>query len=264
MRLVLCALAAVLVAAPLAAASRVGPEAYRRPHVPLPWEQRRAVTLLEHRGHPVYCGGPRSNAVALTFDDGPGPYTQQLIDLLRADGARATFFVVANRLRYWPALAREETEVGVVGNHTWSHPRLTSLPRWLVLLELARAQWETARYTGRIPRLFRAPYELHSALTDRVVRQLGLLEIFWDVDSRDDVPHARVKTVVRTVLAGLRPGAIVILHDIHPWTVQAMPSILRAIRLRGLRAVSVPELLALDAPASEDVCRFGPVAHAGD
>ena len=73
MRLVVIALAA-LVAVPLAGASRIGPEPWRRPHVPYAWEQRRAVTEAAARGEPVYCGGGKSNAVALTFDDGPGPY----------------------------------------------------------------------------------------------------------------------------------------------------------------------------------------------
>jgi peptidoglycan-N-acetylglucosamine deacetylase len=265
MRLVLCALAVGLATAPLAAASPIGPEQpYRRPHVPYAWEQRRAVTLLINRGEPVFCGGGRSNAVALTFDDGPGPYTAQIIRILRAAGARATFFVVANRLQYWPSLARAETEVGAVGNHTWSHPRLTTLPRWLVLLELARAEWETKAYTGRAPRLFRAPYELHSPMTDGVVHQLGLLEVFWTVDSRDDAPRASAKLVVRNVLAGLRPGAIVLMHDLHPWTLQALPQILRAIRLRGLRAVSVPELLALDEPAPNERCPYARAVGPGD
>ena len=87
-------LLAALVAAPLAFASRVGPEPYRRPHVPLQWEQHRAVAQAAARGEPVYCGAGRSNAVALTFDDGPGPLTGELLDTLRAAGAHATFFLV--------------------------------------------------------------------------------------------------------------------------------------------------------------------------
>jgi peptidoglycan-N-acetylglucosamine deacetylase len=261
MRVVLC-LAAALVLVPLAAASRTGPEPYRRPHVPLQWEQRRAVKLLARRGEPVYCASDRGNAVALTFDDGPGPYTEQLLAELRDAGAKATFFLVGNRLRYWPAAAREEALLGAVGNHTWSHPRLTLLPRWLVWLELVRAQWESFRQTGSKPLLFRSPYELHSALTDGVAGSLGLLEVFWSVDSRDDVPHGRPATVARNVIGALRPGAIILMHDIHPWTVQAMPQILRAIRLRGLRAVTVPELLALQPPAPDQHCVY--VSGRGD
>ena len=257
-RLTLVAAALVLVLVPLALASRTGPEPYRRPHVPLLWEQRRAVMKALVRGVPLYCGGRRSNAVALTFDDGPGEYTAKVLALLRGAGARATFFVVGNRLQYWPRLAREEAELGAVGNHTWSHPHLTQLPRWLEWLELARTQVAIGAATGHEPRLFRAPYEQHDPTVDGVARSFGLVEVFWSVASGDDQPRATARSVVRNVLAGLRPGAIVLMHDIHPWTLRALPQILQAIRLRGLRAVTVPELLALDAPAAHQGCPLAP------
>ncbi len=258
MRRIAPLLLVALVVVPLAVASRVGPEPYRRPHVPLQWEQRRAVAQALQRGEPVYCGGTRSNAVALTFDDGPGPYSARLLRLLRADGAHATFFVVGSRLQNWPQVASEEALLGAVGDHTWSHPRLTDLPRWVVWLELARTQSSMSAELGWKPRLFRAPYELHNKLTDGVVRSFGLLEVLWSVDSGDDRRHVTARAVTRTVLAGLRPGAIVLLHELHPWTLRALPAILRAIRARGLRAVSVPELLALDPPAAGQHCTFVP------
>jgi peptidoglycan/xylan/chitin deacetylase (PgdA/CDA1 family) len=258
MRPAVCVLLAALAVVPLTNAAPIGPEPYRHPHVPLQWEQHRAVALLTRRGQPVYCGGGHANVVALTFDDGPGPYTAQVLQLLREAGARATFFLVGNRISYWPLAPREETALGVVGNHTWSHPRLTELPGWLVWLELARTQYEASRELGWKPRLFRAPYGSHSPLVDRMAASLGLLEVLWSVDSGDSLPGAKVKTVVRNVLAGLRPGAIVLLHDIHPWTVRALPQILRAVERRGLRAVSVPELLALDPPASHQYCPLAP------
>ena len=259
-RLLVVAAALLLVAVPLAPASRTGPEPYRRPHVPYGWELRRAVTQAFQHEAPVYCGGRRSNAVALTFDDGPGEYTRQVLALLRDAGAKATFFLVGNRLQYWPGIAREEAELGAVGNHTWSHPHLTELPRWLEWLELARTQITIGEASGRVPRLFRAPYEQHDPTVDAVAHSFGLVEVFWSVISGDDQRHATAQSVVRNVLAGLRPGAIVLMHDIHPWTVRALPRILQAIRLRGLRAVTVPELLALDAPAPHQGCPLAPGA----
>ena len=169
-----------------------------------------------------------------------------------------TFFVVGNRLHDWPHATRAESRLGTIGNHSWSHAHLTQLPRWVVWLELARTQFTLSQELGWRPRLFRAPYEMHDATTDRVVRSLGLVEVFWSVISGDDHPKATTRSVVRNVLAGLRPGAIVLMHDIHPWTVRALPQILRAIRLRGLRAVSVPELLALDPPAPGRQCPLAP------
>jgi peptidoglycan/xylan/chitin deacetylase (PgdA/CDA1 family) len=222
--------------------------------------QAHAVAAAARRGQPVYCGGGRANVVALTFDDGPGPFTAELLTLLREAEAHATFFLVGNRLRYWPTIAREELQLGTIGNHSWSHPRLTDMPRWLAWLELARTQYSLAQQIGRRPQLFRAPYELHDRGTDDVARSLRLLEVFWSVASGDDRPHPTAASVARIVIAGLRPGAIVLMHDIHPWTVQALPAILRAAWLRGLRPVSVPELLALDPPARGQSCPFAPGA----
>jgi peptidoglycan-N-acetylglucosamine deacetylase len=230
-----------------------------RPSFPPSWMQRHALAQQLARGEVVSCGGGRGDAVALTFDDGPGPYTARLLAVLRRNGAHATFFVVGNRLEYWPHAARQEARLGGVGNHTWSHPHLTGLRGWLVWLELMRTQFAVDAQVGWKPRLFRTPYAEHSPATDHVVEALGLVEVFWDVDARDDVPNARVRDIVRNVERGLRPGAIVLMHDIHPWTLRALPLVLRAIRDRGLRAVSVSELLAIDPPAADQRCPYAPV-----
>ena len=259
MRVVLCLVAATLVAVPLAAASRTGPEPYRRPHVVLPWEETRALGIALRRGEPIYCGGGHGNVVALTFDDGPGPYTEQLVGLLRAANAHATFFLVGNRLQYWPRAARAEAASGsAIGNHSWSHPRLTQLAGWLQWAELVRMQYTAAQSAGKRPRLFRAPYELHDARTDALARSLGLVEVFWSATSGDDLKHPTAKSVARNVIRELRPGAIVLMHDIHPWTLAAMPAILRAAHARGIRLVSVPELLVLDPPSEHQHCTFAP------
>jgi peptidoglycan-N-acetylglucosamine deacetylase len=85
-----------------------------------------------------------------------------------------------------------------------------------------------------------------------------MVQVLWSATSGDDLKHPTAKSVARNVIRELRPGAIVLLHDIHPWTVSAMPAILKAIRLRGMRAVSVPELLVLDPPGPQQHCTFAP------
>ncbi|MDX6476413.1 MAG: hypothetical protein QOH95_1924 [Gaiellaceae bacterium] len=252
-------LAAVLLdAVPQARASRVGPEPYRRPHVVLQWEQNRALRAALRRGRPIYCGGGNANVVALTFDDGPGPYTERLLELLRGARAHATFFVIGNRLQYWRDTPHAESQLGAVGNHTWSHARLTELPTWLVWAELLRTQFAASQDLGWKPRLFRPPYELHDKETDGVVSSLGLVQVLWSATSGDDLRHPTKRSVARNVISELRPGAIVLMHDIHSWTVDAMPAILKAIHARGLRAVSIPELLVLDPPALHQHCAFAP------
>lgn len=227
-----------------------------RPAFPPAWAQHHAVEQLLARRQIVSCGGGHGDAVALTFDDGPSPYSMQLLQILRRGGAHATFFDVGNRLEYWPQAAYAEARLGGVGNHTWSHAHLTRLPHWLVWLQLMRTQYEVGSQVGWRPRLFRTPYAEHSRATDDISLRLGLVEVFWNVDARDDVPRARVAAIVRNVERGLRPGSIILLHDLHPWTVRALPQILEAIRVRGLRAVSVQELLALDPPTPGQRCPY--------
>jgi peptidoglycan/xylan/chitin deacetylase (PgdA/CDA1 family) len=246
-----------LVTVPLASAYRGGPDAYGWTPVPQ-WEQNRAVANAARRGDPIYCGAGNANVVALTFDDGPGLYTERLLRMLRSANAHATFFLIGNRLSYWPEAPSEESHIGAVGNHTWSHPRLTDLPTWLVWAELMRTQYEASRDLGWKPRLFRPPYELHDTRTDSVVRSLGLVQVLWSATSGDDLKHPTAKSVARNVIRELRPGAVVLMHDIHPWTVDAMPAILNALQARGLRAVSIPELLVLDPPGPNQRCRFAP------
>jgi peptidoglycan/xylan/chitin deacetylase (PgdA/CDA1 family) len=250
-------LAAVLVAAFVPAAT-AAPERLApgpgQPSFPPSWAHHSALRQVLARRQIVSCGGGRGDAVALTFDDGPSPYTAELLRILRRNGAHATFFDVGNRLAYWPQAAHAEARLGGVGNHTWSHAHLTMLQHWLVWLELMRTQYEVDSQVGWKPRLFRTPYAEHSRATDGIALALGLVEVFWNVDARDDVPHARVRAIVRNVERGLRPGSIVLLHDLHPWTVVALPKILQAIHLRGLRAVSVQELLAIDPPSPRQRC----------
>jgi peptidoglycan/xylan/chitin deacetylase (PgdA/CDA1 family) len=179
--------------------------------------------------------------------------------MLRAANAHATFFLIGNRMQFWPRAAREEVASGsAVGNHSWSHARLPQMPKWAQWAELVRTQYTAAHSVGRRPRLFRAPYEMHDAATDAVARSLGLVEVFWSATSGDDLKHPTAKSVARNVIRELRPGAIVLMHDIHPWTIEAMPAILRAAHTRGYRLVSVPELLVLDPPGEHQACTFAP------
>jgi peptidoglycan-N-acetylglucosamine deacetylase len=238
---------AVLAAAALAALAL---PAAARTNVPLRDDAARSsLQTLAERGLAVYCGGGRGGYVALTFDDGPGRYTARVLAILRRAHARATFFVVGDRVRYWPGLVRAEVDQAAVGNHTWDHARLPGLGRRATYAEIARTQSAVVAATGVRPLLFRPPYEATSDSARRIARALGLTVVLWSIDSGDSLPGATADSVARTVIPRLRPGAIVLLHDIHPAGVAALPRILRALHRRGLRAVTVPELVALDPPA---------------
>jgi peptidoglycan-N-acetylglucosamine deacetylase len=225
---------------------------------------RSKLEALARDGTPLYCGGRHGRYVALTFDDGPSSYTLRVLRLLARAHAPATFFVVGSRTAARPDLVRAESLRGVVGNHTWTHPRLASLDRRDVIQQLLRTQAAIVRATGGVrPVLFRPPYGIGTPAEAAAVRALGLVDVRWSVDSLDSRPGATPASVVRNVVAGLRPGAIVLLHEIHPWTVAALPRILHALRRRGFTPVTIPELVALDPPSHAELFPVRPSGRCG-
>src|SRR5919202_4667051 len=116
------------------------------------------VGRLIQRAQPIYCAGSAGNSFALTFDDGPGPYTPRLAAVLRRERARATFFVVGSRVALFPQSTEAAERVGVFGNHTWSHPHLRALSRHDVRREIEQTQAAIEAATGELPRLFRPPF----------------------------------------------------------------------------------------------------------
>lgn len=218
-----------------------------------PAEVRRLIAL----GKPIYCAAPRGDEVALTFDDGPGPYTRLMIDKLRKHGLRATFFVVGRNIPLvstagGSSIVREERKIGAVGDHTFTHPLLTSLSPSQAEGEIVRTQRALARASGGPVFLFRPPYGAHDARIDAIAREHGLLQILWTVDSRDSL-GADYAQIERNVISGLRPGAIVLMHENHGQTVRAMLSVFAALQRRHLRAVSVAQLLRDDPPSLAQV-----------
>ncbi len=215
------------------------------------------IQRLTYSAKPVYCAGLRGRYVALTFDDGPGPYTLRLVRVLRRERARATFFVVGSRVGVWPDSVRAARSVGALGNHTWSHPTLIGLSPTAARTELERTQQVVARTIGLVPRLFRPPYEKATPAQDRIARSLGLLDVRWNVDGGDSRPRARPKAVVRTVKAKLRPGAIILLHDLHSWTPAVARTLIHEARRRGLRLATVPDLLSRQPPSRRQLSSRG-------
>ena len=213
---------------------------------------------LVWRGEPVYCGGAARPWVALTFDDGPGPYTLQLTAALRRAHAPATFFLVGDRIGTWPDGARADAAAGALGNHTWSHPHLPRLARAAVTRQLQWTQVAIVRTTHGVPAIFRPPYEQANVTIDGIVRQLNMVDVRWDVDSRDSFPGATESSTVQNVLASVRRGSIVLMHDSHPWTADAATTIVRALRARRLKLVTVPTLLERDPPPVGSACLARP------
>jgi peptidoglycan/xylan/chitin deacetylase (PgdA/CDA1 family) len=210
------------------------------------------VGRLVALGKPIYCAGRHGDEVALTFDDGPGPYTRLMLRKLRKHGLHATFFVVGRNIPLVPGAVRSEREIGAVGDHTFTHPLLTSLSAREAEAQIVRTQKALERASGGPVFLFRPPYGAHDATVDRIARGHGLLEILWTVDSEDSL-GADYAQIARNVTAGLKPGAILLMHENHGQTIRAMLAIFAALQRRRLRAVSVPQLLADDPPSPAQV-----------
>ena len=211
---------------------------------------------LAKLGLPVYCGGHRGDEVAFTFDDGPGPYTSLALKKLREAHERATFFVVGRSADQFPGYLPQELKVAAIGDHTYTHPELTALPASEVYSQISRTAQKIEAESGEHVDLFRPPYELHNATVDQIAKQLGLLEILWNVDSADSL-GADYAQIARNVEAGLRPGSIILMHENRGQTIRALTTLLPELHSRHLRSVSIPGLLASD-PPSEAQLRAGP------
>ncbi|WP_157383336.1 polysaccharide deacetylase family protein [Nonomuraea coxensis] len=181
----------------------------------------------------------RVKCVALTFDDGPGPYTGELLRHLAAHQARATFFVVGQNVAAHPSVLRRAAAAGhEIGNHTWSHQDLTKLSAGAVRAELARADRAVKAATGFVPALVRPPYgAFDNAVRTGIRRPL----VLWSVDTLDWL-HRDSARVARVAIRSARPGGVILFHDIHPTTVRAVPRVLKALSRRGYTFVTVSEL----------------------
>ena len=182
--------------------------------------------------------------VALTFDDGPGSLTGTLLDRLEAAGVVATFFVLGQNVRIHPDLVTRMVRSGmVVANHTWDHRDMKRLSLSEARSEVDRTSAEIARVTGVSTTLLRPPYGSMSPQT----ATLGQAIILWDVDTEDWKNRDASITTTRA-LATVRPGSIILMHDIHASTIEAVPAIIAGLKARGFTLVTVPVLLGNPQP----------------
>jgi cellulose synthase/poly-beta-1,6-N-acetylglucosamine synthase-like glycosyltransferase/peptidoglycan/xylan/chitin deacetylase (PgdA/CDA1 family)/spore germination protein YaaH len=200
-------------------------------------------------------GKPLGKSVSLSFDDGPDPkYTPQVLDILKARGVPATFFVVgveAEQSSY--LLRREYAEGHTIGNHTYSHPNMAAVSAERTRLELAATLRIIEHTTGRSTILFRPPYNADSEpqTIDEVVpilraQEAGYLSIGERIDPRDWQTGITVDAILADILAEKDDGNIILLHDgggNRSITVEALPRIIDTLRAQGYRFVSIGDLI---------------------
>jgi peptidoglycan/xylan/chitin deacetylase (PgdA/CDA1 family) len=188
--------------------------------------------------------------IAMTFDDGPSPETTpRLLDILKERNIKATFFMIGQNAERNPAIVKRILAEGhEIGNHSWTHPQLSKLSDDRVTEEINKTQDAIKNASGYTPVLLRPPY---GAITARqkewIEKQFGLSVIIWSVDPFDwKRPGASV--IEQRILAGARPGAIILSHDIHKQTIDAMPATLDALAAKGFKFVTVSQLIAMNKP----------------
>lgn len=190
-------------------------------------------------------GGGRTREIALTFDDGPGPFTGQVLDVLARYGAVATFFCIGLHAHAEPRMVeRIVVEGHLVANHTWSHPYLPDLTGHELDDQLEQTSAAISRVTGAPPALFRPPYGGRSPDVMQRLAESGMVTVLWDVDALDWAMPGQ-QTIERTVIEQAGPGSVVLMHDggaDRSQTVAALPHIIERLVSDGYSLVSVDRL----------------------
>ncbi|WP_422661286.1 polysaccharide deacetylase family protein [Paenibacillus sp. EC2-1] len=178
--------------------------------------------------------------VALTFDDGPHPKnTLKILDLLDKYDAKATFFMLGNRVDFYPEIVKEIADQGhELGNHTWNHKDLTTLSKVEGIKEVERTNQAIKSAAGRESTAFRPPY---GAVNKQVQSAISSPAVFWTIDTLD-WKSRNPDAILNIVQENIRDGSIILMHDIHATTVEAVEPILKYLKNEGYKFVSVSEL----------------------
>lgn len=185
--------------------------------------------------------------LALTFDDGPHPkHTPRLLDILRQYGVKATFFVVGRNVEKYPDLAQRIVSEGhQIGNHTMTHPNLTKLRRKKFDSEIKETSTIIEAYTGKKPTCIRPPYGSLDMKVEAILKNLyGLNIILWSVDP-EDWKKPGASEIARRLIGGAKPGAILLAHDIHEQTIDAMPEVLSNLLQQGYKFGTIDQIRSL-------------------
>lgn len=191
--------------------------------------------------------GPYHKLVALSFDDGPAPITPAFVTMLEHEHVPATFFMIGEQITsgYRDVLLRELRDGDALGDHTYTHPDLETLSPGEVHSQLEQTIEAIHSLTGYTPCVFRPPYgDVDQQVID-IAQSLGLATVTWDVDP-SDWANPGTSVIVQRVLAQVQPGSIIISHDgggPREETLAAYPTIIRALKQRGYRFETVPQLL---------------------
>ena len=184
-----------------------------------------------------------NKVIALTFDDGPGPYTEKLLDILDKYDAKATFFLIGSKVSARAnTLRRMQSRGHQLGNHSWSHPELNKVSTEQLASEIDQTNNAIKQAVGTKPNIIRPPYGAFNRAVLEQFRQRGMSAVVWSVDTRDWADR-NSEIVCSRAVAGARNGAVILMHDIHPTSVNAVPCILNSLKQQGYSFVTVQNLI---------------------
>jgi peptidoglycan/xylan/chitin deacetylase (PgdA/CDA1 family) len=222
-----------------------------------------AFTTIQAPGGGATAG---KKVIALTFDDGPGPFTPQILSVLERYHVPATFFEIGENVAEYPQLTRMVAAAGYpVEDHTWTHPDLTTIPPSQFPSQIDQTQNEIRSLTGRAPTCVRPPYDAWNASVLSQIAQRGLTTMSYSIDPRDwSLPG--VGSIVDRVVGAAFPGAVVDMHDgggSRAQTVAALPQIITGLQAKGYTFVSICGTSSQSLPQQSAVYGFGAAPSPG-
>ncbi|MCX5749372.1 MAG: polysaccharide deacetylase family protein [Candidatus Saganbacteria bacterium] len=195
--------------------------------------------------HKLINGDPFLKEIALTFDDGPHPhFTMKLLEILKKNNIKATFFLVGKKAVQYPRLVREEMASGhSVGNHTYSHLNLTLIPSEDAAVEIKACGLALMNITGQYPHLFRPPGGDYDTETIRVAEQLGYTTVLWTANTGDAANIGKRAIKIR-LFNRIDNGGIILMHDGIQATIDILPQVIGELKKEGYDFVTIDEMIA--------------------
>ena len=202
---------------------------------------------------------PNMPMVALTFDDGPSKYTDRLLDIFATHGGKGTFFVIGNILEnHSSVLQRMIAEGHEIGGHSWDHRQLTKLNSSDIKNQVIGTHTKIQKLTGVVTSLLRPPYGSYNSDVKNLCNELGIVIANWSLDTLD-WKYKDADRIYETILNEVQDRDIILCHDLHGSTVDAMEKVIPELLARGYQLVTVSELLA----QRGDVIEAGEVYFSG-
>ena len=189
--------------------------------------------------------------VALTFDDGPGPFTDRLLEILRDNDARATFFLIGNKVAANPDGARRIAQAGMeIGSHTWEHPNMTTIPPEDIPAQFAKANDAIEAATGQRPGLVRTAGGLINDEVLAEAKKQGLADINWDVIPFDWANDSNPAATRNMLMTHIKPNSVVLLHDVYSSTVDLVYQFIPVLKANGYHMVMVSQMVGVREPGT--------------